>query len=256
MKLATLDDLISFGDYNDNYSKVELLLALESVSQVIQSHCNRDFEKSEDTDYFTTDYNHFFQLERYPVANAETFSVTLNLTGYWADQDINDDFTLDPDEGFVEFFEDLFPNEPRNLKVLYTGGYAELSKNTTPTARADATAYVKNNRIEVDGQVYRCTTAGTTDVSAPTFNTGIAETTTDGTVVWTEDSGNDGALNVPAALKYACLIQADFEVRNKTIRGTNSITTPDGTFGMEPRSDLLFEVRRKLRPFRKSPSVR
>lgn len=51
--------------------------------------------------------------------------------------------------------------------------------------RVNTTAYVLKDTILDTGVVYQCTTAGTTDGSAPSFNTTVGATTTDGTVTWT-----------------------------------------------------------------------
>lgn len=52
-------------------------------------------------------------------------------------------------------------------------------------ARADTTAYVVGDALLASAVVYQCTTAGTSGGSAPTYNTAVGATTTDGTVVWT-----------------------------------------------------------------------
>lgn len=53
--------------------------------------------------------------------------------------------------------------------------------------RLDSTAYVENTFIHTTGYVWRCTTAGTTAGSAPTFT---GTTVNDGTVVWTREIGH------------------------------------------------------------------
>lgn len=66
----------------------------------------------------------------------------------------------------------------------------DMSATVTPViavsaARVDSTAYAKGDAILVSAVVYQCTTAGTSDSSAPTFSTAVGTTTTDGTAVWT-----------------------------------------------------------------------
>lgn len=69
-----------------------------------------------------------------------------------------------------------------------------LTTNPTPsyTARANSTAYSEGDIVipaTRNGHRYRCTTAGTSAASPPTFPTTDGETVTDGTVVWTEYGG-------------------------------------------------------------------
>jgi len=60
-----------------------------------------------------------------------------------------------------------------------------LYLNLNAAARANSTVYASGAIINVSGVLYRCTTAGTSAGSAPTFNADRAALTTDGSVVWT-----------------------------------------------------------------------
>jgi hypothetical protein len=96
------------------------------------------------------------------------------------------------------------PNLAVNLDGHYlTGGHSALANFITPDsdlvldelyqynviapweARQNSHEYVVGDVINVSNNNYRCTTAGTSDSSAPTFNTTIGVTTTDGSAVWT-----------------------------------------------------------------------
>lgn len=62
--------------------------------------------------------------------------------------------------------------------------------------RAASTAYTLGTLVRpatVNGYVYKCTTAGTTAATAPTFPTVPGSTVTDGTVVWTCQVGHNRA---------------------------------------------------------------
>ena len=82
--------------------------------------------------------------------------------------------------------------------------YVSSAKYATVTARANSTAYVVGD-IRRQGpatptvgqeRVFRCTTAGTSSATEPTVanyvgsNTTRGGTVTDGTVTWTEITGN------------------------------------------------------------------
>jgi hypothetical protein len=74
------------------------------------------------------------------------------------------------------------------------------------------TAYSVGETILATGIVYQCTTAGTSGGSAPTFNTTLGSTTTDGTVVWT----SRGAVTMVDG--------TDYQAGNSAIEIPNSAT--------------------------------
>lgn len=66
--------------------------------------------------------------------------------------------------------------------------------------RANSTAYQYGDLVAPatpNGHVYECTTAGTSDSSPPTFNTGAGSATTDGSVVWTERNPSGITVTLP-----------------------------------------------------------
>lgn len=80
--------------------------------------------------------------------------------------------------------------------TAYTNGFIpftylpDTGASITPViavsaSHATTTAYVEGDTILASSVVYQCTTAGTSGGSAPTFNTTLGDTTSDGTVTWT-----------------------------------------------------------------------
>jgi hypothetical protein len=90
-------------------------------------------------------------------------------------------------------------------------GDSRCKQPVRPALIARSTAYALGDfvRVQTDGaatgsyqeecRIYECTTAGSTAASAPTFDTAVAATTTDGTVVWTARE----ALTRPATVESA-----------------------------------------------------
>ena len=62
-----------------------------------------------------------------------------------------------------------------------------LFRTTTVTVRANLTAYVVGDQVQLgtaDLNCYECITAGTSAAAPPSFNLNLGDSTTDGTVVW------------------------------------------------------------------------
>lgn len=75
------------------------------------------------------------------------------------------------------------------INVAYLVAGSGAIGGVVKTRRANSTPYALNDlRLPPvpNGHYYKCTTAGTSAVSAPTFATGAGSTTTDGTAIWTE----------------------------------------------------------------------
>ena len=91
--------------------------------------------------------------------------------------------------------------DTHNLRVLLMGVDFVFDKDShsvlsdvIKSTRLNTTGYVLDDLIILntpDGHVYKCTTAGTSAGSEPTFDTGSGATTVDGGVVWTEDGEYD-----------------------------------------------------------------
>ena len=74
--------------------------------------------------------------------------------------------------------------------------YVAIGLATNPNWAAN-TSYNVGDKIvptTANGYWYKCTTAGTSDSAEPTWGTTIGGTTTDNTVVWTCEGGDDNAL--------------------------------------------------------------
>ncbi len=96
----------------------------------------------------------------------------------------------------------LTPSFPVTLGQTYNDGnvvwICQLDYAYTPSigTRVSSTAYTVGTLVRpatVNGYVYKCTTAGTTAATAPTFPTVPGNTVTDGTVVWTCQVGHNRA---------------------------------------------------------------
>ncbi|MBN1253988.1 MAG: phage head-tail connector protein [Deltaproteobacteria bacterium] len=123
MKLVSLDTVKEFLEITDE-TKFDTLIEglIEGISTQIETFLNRKLKKESRTQYFPSG-GKIFSLDAYPVDEAQTFTVTV-----WdATKDKDEDFFLDPNTGLIEFVYDTGTPRPRQVKVVYTGGYTETS---------------------------------------------------------------------------------------------------------------------------------
>lgn len=107
----------------------------------------------------------------------------------------------------------------RGLALRYDAANHKLRimrfKDPSYTARADSTSYSLGDlRVPAtaNGYLYRCSTAGTSHSSAPTFGTVLGGPTEDGTAVWTCVGLVDelvGGVDAPAELTFKALMIGD-----------------------------------------------
>ena len=123
MKLITVDGLKAFAEIRDNKSDDLLEIIVTTMSARFQTYLNRNLELGTYTDYFEAGRGRRkYYLSAYPVmldSDLDNFILTDNgsvLT-------INDDFYLREDEGLLEFYLAPIFIVPKQIKVVYTGGY-------------------------------------------------------------------------------------------------------------------------------------
>jgi len=76
-------------------------------------------------------------------------------------------------------------------------------------------------------------------------------------IIWTGGYTvrTDGVIQVPDALQRACILQTAFEFRRRNDVGITSVSMPDGSITVDSPTELLPEVRRILRQYRRYPNV-
>jgi len=90
----------------------------------------------------------------------------------------------------------------RTYQIYAEGSWMFLRERKTIggiTGWAASTAYILNQSIGAttpNGHIFKCTTAGTSGGTEPTWNTASAAHTNDGSVVWTEDGASSPYYNV------------------------------------------------------------
>jgi hypothetical protein len=113
-------------------------------------------------------------------------------------------------------------------RIWYQFGNVMWQEYCAYVTRANSTAYTLGVYIVQSGHLYKCTLAGTSNSSLPVFITTPNSTTTDGTVVWTEQgvcttwaSSTWYSLN-----SYVIPVSANGHVYVNTAYGTSGTNTP------------------------------
>ena len=187
MKLVSVSDVKTFLEKTDSTHDSLLTLFVEKVSQRIESYLNRKLTKTSYTEYFSSTGKKY-NLQAVPIATSPVPVITISGSSYTEDSE----YYVWYDEGIIEFVSIPTTSLPKQIKIVYTGGYA-----------ADV----------------------------------------------------NGILAVPDDLKYACILQAAADFRNRDNLGLRTLNLPDGSIGIT-MNDLIPSVRQILRQNRLIPSGR
>jgi len=118
MMLITVDDIKIFLEKVDSDHESLLEQIIEYVSTDLETAMNRQLVKQERTEYFRGG-GKVFLLRAPPIDLSKTFTLTIDGDA----QAINDDFYVYENSGIVEFIVNTEYTEPKQLAILYTGGY-------------------------------------------------------------------------------------------------------------------------------------
>jgi len=151
--LATRDALkLYLGIDASDTSQDDLLDALiDYASERIESHCGRKFASEALTEYLDGTGTSRLVLSRRPVTE---------LTGVYEDSDRvfgadteidSADLVLHPEKGIVDRVGGVFARGRRNLKAVYTAGYATVPDDVALACVKLAAAWYAHARAGADG---------------------------------------------------------------------------------------------------------
>lgn len=119
MLFTSLTDVKLFLEKVDTSHDDLLNLIILNVSARIEKYLNRLFEKVERTQYFNAGRNYYY-LPAYPI----DLTAALTVTDSDVVQTVNSDYYVWDDIGMIEFYNAPAFNTPRQIKIIWTGGYA------------------------------------------------------------------------------------------------------------------------------------
>jgi len=120
MKLIDTNDLKVFLEKDDFEHDSLLEMIIEYISTDLETAMNRYLEKKERIEKFRGG-GKIFALKAPPIDNVNhPFVLTIDNDTQAAD----DDYYIHTDSGLVEFVVNTEYTEPKQLSILYTGGYS------------------------------------------------------------------------------------------------------------------------------------
>lgn len=118
-KLASLDDIKAFMEVNNSNFDDLITMILESVSAKMETYLNRNLEKLERIAYFNGG-KHYYYVNAFPIDSDADITVTVGgFTGY----DEGSSYYVWRDEGCIQFVSKPSDSLPKQIKIVYTGGY-------------------------------------------------------------------------------------------------------------------------------------
>lgn len=120
MRIVSVKDLKVFLEIPTSDYDELLTMVVGFVSSRIQTFLNRELKKQSRTIYRDAGRKRYF-LPAYPIDTSETLTVTYDGTV----QTVDDDYYVWSDEGIIEFDTETSYVDPKEVVIVWTGGYIE-----------------------------------------------------------------------------------------------------------------------------------
>lgn len=159
MLLVTLDNLKLFLEKEDTDHDDLLTDIITKVSARVELFMNRSLESKERTLYFDAGRK-IYSLPAYPIS-----SVVVTVDDEV--QDVDDDYYIWSEEGLIEFYVEPIYCNPRQVKIVWTGGYSvgEIPEEVQMAVQAQC-AFLFKRRKDI-GVNSTTIPDGTVNVNAP-----------------------------------------------------------------------------------------
>lgn len=123
MKLVSVLEVKDFLEKTDSEHDSLLSNLIEDISSRIETFLNRNLTKTEYTEYFNGG-RHRYHVKAYPIDTGQTITVSISGTTSYT---INNEYYVWEDEGIFEFVTAPSTTLPKQIKLVYTGGYTETN---------------------------------------------------------------------------------------------------------------------------------
>ncbi len=125
MSLTSLASVKDFKNLSTIEHDAEILRLIPAVDGFIEAYCNRPLEQATVTEYHSTRAGQTtLRLKRYPVASITSLYDDVDRVYAAATLLAATDYVLDEESGLVTLDGLTFQEGLKNIKVVYTAGYA------------------------------------------------------------------------------------------------------------------------------------
>lgn len=131
--LVTIDEYKEYAKIKSNTEDSRITMLIATLSELIQTYCNRTFTVEEHVDYFDARTN-MVALSNFPVDEITSLSISEDGGVEYEPLIENEDFVVDKQVGYVysrhgKNFLNRYSTPARSLRVEYLAGYEEIPKD-------------------------------------------------------------------------------------------------------------------------------
>ncbi len=149
--LCTLADVKAYlGISGSTYDGV-LGTLIDAASEAIENYCRRRFSETEHTEYHDGWGSTQIVLDHHPIASVSALYDDLNRDFDSETLIESDDYAFYPEEGILELLQGIFQTGVRNIKAVYTAGYATVPTDVAQAARILVASWFNRGRQGGDG---------------------------------------------------------------------------------------------------------
>jgi uncharacterized phiE125 gp8 family phage protein len=150
-QLCSVSDVKQYLSISDSTHDALLGALVDGASEAIENFCRRRFATAEYTEYHDGGDSAILLLDHCPVQSVDEVRVDSRHDFENGEPIDEDDYVLYPEEGLIVRIAGLFSAGTRNVRVIYTAGYAEVPNDVNRACVMLAAAWFNRGRQGADG---------------------------------------------------------------------------------------------------------
>jgi len=150
-QLCSVSDAKLYLGITDSSSDSLLGALVDGASEAIENFCRRRFATAQYTEYHDGGDSAILLLDHCPVQSVAEIRVDARHNFERAEPVDEDDYVVYPEEGLVVRIAGLFSAGTRNVRILYTAGYAQTPQDVKRVCVMLVASWFNRGRQRADG---------------------------------------------------------------------------------------------------------